>query len=391
MRTELVEVDAFDVPGGWVIGGTTRLLDSWSQAPLALWAPKFNYPAHSLAFSLGEQVKSAVTKKGSRLRSAQTEPVSLQTIGDERIVYDARFDATSNVAHILQNQLAIALMGLEAFGMSERYKDVIFIVDADTPPYALELFAAFGFETLATSDDVRGVHLSMEPSKLPRRMMAASYLRKHALHIGLLQDGDEGEPIFLSRRARRTLTNLDEIERMMNDAGYATLYAEDLSAKDQIRTIANASSITGIHGAAYGYAMLRDPNKHGVVVECFGCGYSSNWVRSICHTTGDTWIGGQGDLEISTLSDVLGSGHPRLHEAADFHLGRDTVAQLIRAANEAKAIGRRVEPDPIAASLDGAEVIVAQRGRNWNDSQIDRVKGVARLYAKRLVERVLKR
>lgn len=378
MTTTSVQVESHEVPGGWVIGGPTRLLDTWAPSPLVLWSPKFRYPDHELTFSLTEGESSAPEPGPGR-----------QTASASRIVFDARFDATANVAHILQNQTAAALCGLEALGMLERHTDLLFVVHPDTPEYAKQLYAALGFETLPTADTIAGLQLRMDPRKFRRRAMAAPILRRHAVRIGLLGDDDTpGPPVFLARRGRRSLTNLEAIEPIINMAGYRTLYAEDLPAADQIRTIANAARIFGLHGAAFGFAMMHNPRQHRVLVECFSCGYASNWVRAICHETGSTWLGGQGDLDLRVLGDVLGLGHPRLHEADSFRLSPATAKALLRAADRAAAIGTPPAPDPIVSGIDGVQVAVDQIGQTWHASPLARLRGTVALASSKLVSRL---
>lgn len=328
----VIRVPEHVIPGGWVVGGVTRLLDVWSESPLVLRAPAFRYPEHPLTFVMEESAWEPARRARSGLSrilpsSPARESVSL---GDSDLCVDVRHDTNGNVAHVLQNQIAVGLSALGAFGLGARWRDLVFVVGAETPGYAVRLFEALGFRVLATDAAVRGRGLRMEPRKFPLRAIAVPVLRAHAEAIGLLSGSDGVEdPVFLARRGRRTLTNMEEIEPIVNRAGFRTVFAEDLSAEDQIRTVSRAGAIFGLHGAAMGYSMFRGPRAGGIVVECFPSGYATNWCRAICAMSGDTWVGGQGDLKLGVVSGLLNGSHPRDHESDDFRLDPRTAEILV--------------------------------------------------------------
>src|SRR5688572_13103695 len=129
-----LDVPESTVPAGWVIGAPSNALDAWTTSPLLLRAPEFRYPAHAVSFSLTE----TTTDRGARtgLRTLLEKKAAPIVGAPSRILFDARFDATDNVAHILQNHVAVVLSGLEALGMSERAADVDVLVHEATPAYA---------------------------------------------------------------------------------------------------------------------------------------------------------------------------------------------------------------------------------------------------------------
>jgi len=314
------------VPAGWVIASPSNTLDAWSTSPLVLRAPEFSYPEHSVSFSLTE----TTTDRGRRggLRSLLERKAAPMAAKPSRILFDARFDATDNVAHILQNHVAVVLSGLEALGMGDRAADVDILVHEATPAYALALYATLGFATVPTGAAASGAVLAMTPPKFPRRALAAGVLRKRALALGLLRDGEAPrDPVFLSRRKRRTLFNVTEIERMLASAGYRTVYVEDLPTEEQIRTVALSRRIVGLHGAALGFLMLREPGTAGIVAEAFSDGYASNWARANCAAVGTTWVGIQGTMKVSP-QPIRRS--PREFEAENYQLDPSSVGVLVK-------------------------------------------------------------
>ena len=329
---------AYAVPRGIVVGGTHRLLDAWVAAQTVHVAPAFTYPQHSVDFQftpseMAPQPATGIARKlARRLRGS-----GILRLPDSAIGFDCRHDSSGNVAHVLQGQTGVALTGLAAFGIESRASDLVFIVRSDTPAYALRLFEVLGFRTIAASDAVVfGERLLMRPTKFPFRAVASHLLRRHALDLGLLgEDDPPGEPVFLARRSRRTLENLAEIETIAARRGYRTLYPEDLPVEAQITTIANAHSIMALHGAAMGFMMFRSPMRRGVVIECFPCGYPTNWARAICHLTNDLWLGGMGYLDAEVIRQRLGTAHPRAFEAMNYRIDPASAEALLSMATMA--------------------------------------------------------
>jgi len=172
--------------------------------------------------------------------------------------------------------------------------------------------------------------------------MAAPILRQHAVKIGLLDRvAVPNDAIFISRRGTRTLFNESEVQEVFSRSGYRKIYAEDLPPEDQIRCVANARSVIGLHGAGMSHVMFRDPSQLGTVVEIFPCGYPTNWVRGFCSQTNDVWLGGMGDLEAAVISDLLGNAHARTHEQRSYRLDvrvATTLLEVLARINASSAI-----------------------------------------------------
>jgi hypothetical protein len=319
-----------------VLGGKCRVLDVWTPSLLVLRAPAFCYPPHELLFSLLGG-RSSPRPKGRRTligrRAAPTEQV-----GDSVLVFDCRHDSSANVAHVLQNQIGVALWALRALGIEERWRDLLFVLSPETPEYAVALFRALGFRTLCSWGEVSGQLLRMHPQKFPLRSVAAEVLRTHAARLGIV---DEGEPVddgvFLSRRGRRTLTNMEQVEPLVNAAGCRTVFLEDLPAAEQIRTVASARLVFGLHGAGMGFILFRNPTHAGVVIECFSSGFATNWARANATATGSVWIGGQGDLDPPAIRHMQRGAHSHAHEADNYRLDPETVQRLLRLVEVARA------------------------------------------------------
>jgi hypothetical protein len=330
VRRVSVHLPAEELPGGIVVGGFSRFGDAWARSQTTFLAPRFSYPPTRLEFILDEPAanESAPASFGSLFGKS----IPVPELPADAIVFDCRHDSSTNVAHILQGQIGVALAGLEALGMTSRVDDLVFLTKAGIPDYCRSLFNAFGFQVVSnTAWKPARPSLRMAPKKFTRRWHACSYVRKRAIERGLVGVKQSGtRRICLARRHRRTITNFaSDILPVLSNSGFDIIYAEDHSIPDQIATIVGAESIVGMHGAAMGFMMLRDPQRHGVVAETFPCGYPTNWARAICHAAGDTWIGAQGDLEEKPVRGLLQSVHPRTFEGNDYRLDPDAIASVL--------------------------------------------------------------
>jgi len=339
-----IELGTILVPPGLIMGGYSRLLDAWLPVPMVMLAPAFLYPRHEIRFEISQAPSESSRGKGWAMKHPMRAARSWQRIhlGDSKIFIDCRHDTSANIAHVLQYQIGVALMGLRTLGMSDRYRDMVFVVLRETPAYALDLFRLMGFGTIAVDNEtIVGTRMSTSPRELPYRAAVCEYLWDHAVRIGLLADRDpDSDPVFLCRRGARKLNNLSEIEPLLNRRGFRTLYAEDLSMEDQVTTLARARTIFGLHGAGMGLLMFRNPEKRGLVIEAFPCGYPTNWVRAICASTNDAWLGLQGQLDPIAVSNLLGKGHPRANACDSYCLDPRVVNRSLSLIAEGRVVER---------------------------------------------------
>ena len=227
-----VSVPETFVPGGWVVGGKTRLLDVWTASNIVYWSPPFLYRSHKLDFSLRHErclpPEDRLGRRG-KMKKWMRRNRAPRRMGDSVILFDTRHDTSANVAHILQNQIGVLLTGLAALGIETSYRDVTFIIHSDAPSYASRLFETLGFRTVENSyDTFEGSRLEMQPSRLPLLSFSGTALRAHAQSIGILDESDEKKgAVFLARRGRRGLANQDEIELLLFESLPATILFHD--------------------------------------------------------------------------------------------------------------------------------------------------------------------
>lgn len=349
-----VEIPENVVPGGWIFGADLRITDAVTPNPLVLRAPSFAYPRSPLEFTLGEGVTALGQNSSSKLKQliGKGKRGTPKAFGDSKIVFDARYDANQNVAHILQGQMGPLLAGLAALGIEDRVDDVVFVVSADTPDYAQALFRAFGFEVHASDANVSGALLKMTPFKFRFRPYGVPFLRKRALQLGLVSDPNpKSGRLYIARVGRRTATNEADVSKVLEQRGFERVLAEDLTIEEQIRRIAGAEIIFAMHGAAMGFMQLRDPAQAGVVIETCSVGYTSNWARAIASRAGDTWFGMQGKWDPKHVTDLLQGAPPRTHEAASYELSVPMVEQAVTLAELTVSKGAALTADEVLAHI----------------------------------------
>lgn len=310
----------------------------------------FSYPEHALTFTV-EQDETRKSRHGWRRIKDVVRARSRRSVPDSAIIYDCRWDAPGNLAHVMQYQLGPTLMGLEALELRDRTADVHFIVHPQCLEFEVNLLRTFGFENIhRTEDPVAGTCLIMNPSKCPLRSVVSPYLRQRAIDVGILSPRTAtSDPIFIKRR-RRTAINLDEVTAIANRFGYEDVYLETLPMRQQIQRVATASRVFALHGAALGFLYLRDPEHHGCVVEAFSSGFANNWARANAVFLGDSWIGLQGDLDPDAIKGLAAGCHPHSFEGMDYRLGQTSVTAALGLA-ETMSAGPTGSPCPFSSSL----------------------------------------
>ncbi|MCO6045355.1 glycosyltransferase family 61 protein [Aeoliella sp. ICT_H6.2] len=325
---------AITVPGGPVVGQPTRLLDAWTPSPLVMWAPEFHYASHSIRFEVHDGQSSAPRPTGIKSRlsdiaSRRKEAIRFQ---DSQLVFDVRYDDNSNVAHILQNQIGVGLIALEALQDVISTRDLVFIVNQGTPQYALDLFRTMQCEAISSDAPVEGNLLSSNPRKLLLRAVAGRWLHRRAVELGIVSDSRvTGDRVFLARRGRRSLTNHEKISQLLQEHDFRTVLLEELSIPEQIQCVVGAETIFGMHGAALGYLLLRgeEISDKGLLLESFPCGYATNWCRAMCGLNGLKWIGLMGSFADQASDALAPSRQPRLMESADYELDAGTISRIL--------------------------------------------------------------
>ena len=120
------------------------------------------------------------------------------------------------------------------------------------------------------------------------------------------KDPESPKKIFISRKnTRRRFSNHSEIESAFERKRFTTVYLEDLSVTQQLKTFEQATHIAALHGA--GLTNLISARKNTIVLEIFG------------H---------EGSHAYQTISKALGLKYTHLCAIDDEHLNADKKASI---------------------------------------------------------------
>lgn len=358
----VVEVPRCQVPPGLVVGSPTRLLDIYSPRPLVAIAPSVESEAQQISVELADGLCAARPRRRevllgtSRLYSRRTVRAP-----DSAVIFDARGVGIDNIAHLLQSAVGPILAALDALGATARQDDVIVVVPPGLPPHSHRLLAVLGFQrTIETLGAVAGTILRCQPNEFNCLGSVAAYLRKHAVHLGLVSaSGKVGAPVFIKRRKRRTVINMREIEAVAEKAGFMSIFLEDVPTEQQLSIVGEAQAVMACHGAGMSYTYFRDPSVRGATVELFSCGFATSWARTNAWVVNDAWVGLQGRLEGSVINRLYGRIHGHTFEARNFLIDPASCQLAISVARKLAAgavLGEILElgvPPAIALSASG--------------------------------------
>ena len=117
---------------------------------------------------------------------------------------------------------------------------------------SLEAFGVKNFDFIKRDEVLLASSLSM-----PTHTAPSGHFRDEVIQgvrrtlIEAFGDSGEGERIYISRRAanRRRIVNEDDVETMLKSFNFKTIYAEELSFKDQVKILSRARYLVSNHGA----------------------------------------------------------------------------------------------------------------------------------------------
>lgn len=104
--------------------------------------------------------------------------------------------------------------------------------------------------------------------------------------------------VFLPRRDTRRLSNQPEIQAMLAEQGYVTIYPETLDAAGQFALFHDAEEIVAVHGAALAPLLYRRPDSRlRRLVEILPCGHMTDVYRVMSQQVGCGWTGVRGRIK----------------------------------------------------------------------------------------------
>ena len=173
-------------------------------------------------------------------------------------VLDLRAEEPNNVAHLLLNLIPYCLQSRKVLSgepvflfrrVAPRFRPLLDIFGVspteesrrvDAPMIKLRGARGLAVYDLLGTFDCEGINFFPD-----------TYSSRHF-------DSLRFERVFLARRDVRHLRNQEEVERLAEEYGYRTLYAEDYSLRDQLSIGAHARHVLAIHGAAMSLLLMSE-------------------------------------------------------------------------------------------------------------------------------------
>ncbi|MEM7425234.1 MAG: glycosyltransferase family 61 protein [Pseudomonadota bacterium] len=108
---------------------------------------------------------------------------------------------------------------------------------------------------------------------------AAEFLRNTFSGLPLAAPANERIYISRKKRALRTFENEDEVEELLQEYRFQTVFLEDISVRDQIRLMQSSSFVLAPHGAGLTNIVFCRPKTR--VIEIFSSAYLSGFFYQI--------------------------------------------------------------------------------------------------------------
>ena len=294
-----VQLKGWCVPPSWVIGHSSRLIESW--APLV---ELLRLPGHEIA----DKTVPIRCFKGStaelRIAHWTRKPwrrfrrrVSIQA--RDGMVFDSRYENGANVAHSVHSIVSRLIIG-KRFG-DERGLDpkVTVIVRSTVTPIEVRILELLGYPSIQTDNEVEGTILDVSGDS-PR------VFEEFQPALGATPTLVTGYPerLFVARRHTRHLLNQSECESILAEHGFVTAYFETLPLEEQWLMMANARHVVAIHGAGItGRIFGGWGDQTRSVTELFG-GYFAGCYRDFAALQGHRWSAIRGRITRRVLDSV---------------------------------------------------------------------------------------
>ena len=294
------------IPEAIIVGAQTRLIDRAVPICPRIILPSVPLLEGELKVQAQENSTTSSKQKG-RLRSLILKNQPVKHIQGSWLI-DLRVNYPENWAHAFTNHLPITVQIAEKMALPESELTLIF--PADISAKIVGLFQRFGFKTLETDRVVKGniLHFTLTPwiAIRSQRVNIVNRCLTDLTKTAKLASKEKclADHVFLSRKDHRKLSNENEIEQQLLSQGFRKIYLEEYSLEQQISTLAYASNIVAVHGAALGPLILRNlyNAKPYKLTEIFSPAHVTNVFRAIAYQTGGNWSGVQGKVWPELLS-----------------------------------------------------------------------------------------
>lgn len=310
------------VPPATMIASSTRFTNIYTPAPETILLDEERLPPQPSTVVLRRgQTRSLLEQRAAGRKAALRHVVERLRQGPvldlgERIVYDARWIYSDNLAHLMGSHLGNLSLIKHVAGIGS--KDCVVVLEKNSSRMTHNLFHLIGYETVETNRPVAGNVVEVE------------FNHDVAYHlipnVPLLAPPDlkpgKAEKIFISRRSSRRIRNEAEVIAIVRERGYETCYFEDIPMAEQWALVRDARSIVAVHGAALGYLNTKPgtPGRDYTLLEIFSPGLVVDCHRKATAVIGGQWVGCRGRITSDFTKAVDESQDFKSLASIDFHV-----------------------------------------------------------------------
>ena len=299
----------------WMVGAPTALVDSWSPRHELIQLPPLVRPAHEIEVRFEEGDHAPPARKLEGLR--RLKRMRIPTVEIDEPFYDARNDTQANICHVVHRQTAFAIQAsavLEERGVPPVRR---IVMAASAPKYAQDAARLFGMEPTLTDGIARGPRVAVDAA--PCFVLGAKVLAERLRETRPDLEPGSDRRLFVARRGARSLENHESVASWLQERGFRCVFMEDHSVEEQLRLMAGAEEVVGVHGAGLTFMSVRLPGSPALrVVEVYGPGYIVSGFRAQVDGVGGHWAGVRGVVTPEVVRDVVHKGLSRAHEGSDF-------------------------------------------------------------------------
>lgn len=312
----------------WLVGAKTRLMDRFSPQVELIHLPGACYAGGTLNLFRDQETTTACTPRPTRKNRVRF------ALGRKRLVdlrsaplIDLRFENFMNWAHQLNRYLPLSLLLRQTFG--GRDERVTILLPKAMPKLIADIYRHFEFDVVVTDEDVAGCRLSWSVEN-------ENSLHSHVhLMVRQVTDGRDNrffhhidglpKKIFIARRGTRKISNFAEIEDLLVERGYVTVYPEEHSPLVQIAMIRQASAIVAIHGAGLGPILYRQPGSELTLLEIMPAGMMTDFFRITCDQVGGRYCAVRGRLKSAYIEPAYGASPMLEFSFDDFEVDSESL------------------------------------------------------------------
>lgn len=285
----------------------TRLISAWNPMPMQIYLPESWQKVAQIEIAIAPgiaRVSPPQSFKGlvrqrllnpslNPFRPSQSAPLELP----ETYLYDHRYDADSNIAHVLTNA-ATRLLTTQA-----QFPDlppITVVLRGNAVPMARKAYELLGIPVLCTDRAVRGRLVKVSESFQGAYEWSYSQLFGQHSFSGYAQETPDR--VFIARKGDRSLLNEAAVEDLLTQYGFVKFYYEDIPLQQQWSISRNAKAVVGIHGAALSSLVFNTSQVK--LLELFHPGYVVDMYRNLVAAVGGNWAGVIGQLRPEVVRDL---------------------------------------------------------------------------------------